>query len=115
MDLSFLLICHNYNYIPQFMKFKLYRRSIHNTNWYQKTIKQLLIMEIKTKQSQIRKGEIFTHQPLNYIKSKVSTLDFIWISKIIHNNISRYKSNILLHEKKLKNLGLNHNLIIEPQ
>lgn len=49
LDLKFLHACVAYNVFPKFLKFKLYKASLENTNEYRKFQQKLLENEIKQK------------------------------------------------------------------
>src|SRR5215469_11665770 len=51
LDTAFLNTCLLYDYVPQFMQFKLHKKSLYNSSWYRKTIKQILYMEIKSRKA----------------------------------------------------------------
>ena len=97
------------------MKFKIYRRTIHNSKWYHNTLKRLLIMEIKSKQREINQMELNLQQLKNNLKSQLSTFDYFWTSRTINNNVQRFKSHTTTrHHKKLQNIGLRQNENIDP-
>ena len=115
LDLTFLLMCHQFNYKPQFMKFKIYKRSIYNnTKWYERSLKRLLTTEIQFKQREIKKLESNLQQLKVNVKSQLSLLDYIWTSRIINSNVQRYRLHTTSkHNKKLRNLGLTQNQDID--
>ena len=51
LDHEFLLYCKMSNVTPNFIKFKLYRSSLYNTDFYRSATETLLDMEIKTKRT----------------------------------------------------------------
>ena len=114
LDLKYLTVCHSYNYVPKFMQFKLYRRTMLNSNWYRKTCKRLLTLEINDKKRLIDTKE--SELKISPIRNLVTLIDYIWISRVIKSNVTNYEKIVTeRHDRKLKNLGLTYNLQIDPQ
>ena len=53
LDKDFLLRCKIYDVTPKFMKFKLYRKCLHNSTFYKSCLQQLMEMEISFKKRKI--------------------------------------------------------------
>ena len=53
LDIDFLVKCKTYNIFPKFLHFKLYKRSLHTTNFYKAWQNKLLFTEIKCKKAML--------------------------------------------------------------
>src|SRR5215469_12911630 len=113
-DLNFLNICKGYNYVPKFMKFKLYRPSLHNCKFYKHWSFKLLSNEINYKNKLIRKyTEQLDNVRENFSKS-VSLLDKVWLLSYLDRSNMKYVSSVQRrHHAKLNNLGFISNLSMD--
>jgi len=85
-----------------------------NSNWYRKTCKRLLTLEINDKKRLIDTKE--SELKISPIRNLVTLIDYIWISRVIKSNVTNYEKIVTeRHDRKLKNLGLTYNLQIDPQ
>ena len=57
-DLEFLNKCKTYNVIPKFLRFKLYKRNVQNSNLYKSWQYKLLNLEIKSKNNILKRNKI---------------------------------------------------------
>lgn len=105
-DLDFLICCKAYSVVPKFLRFKLYKRSLCNTDFYRSWQTKLLDLEIKCKKRLIAKHQRALANCREALSSNVSRIDFhclcVAASRRINNLSIKYS---LIHEKKLFNLG----------
>lgn len=108
LDLEFLQYCKLNNITPNFVKFKLYKKSLYSSEFYKSALDELLNIEIrsKTKSLQLLSDQIPTL--LDQLKSKVSTLDFISLKSLaIKNCTASINHTKLVHQRKLRKLGIH--------
>ena len=106
-DEEFLLYCKLNNVIPNFIKFKLYRSSLYNTDFYASTVLSLLDMEIKHKSKCIQRLQTKVSELSDHFYSTLSVLDRIYCKNIIKENIDKYVSKVKrVHDRKLLKLGI---------
>lgn len=81
LDLQFLIKYKTYNVIPKFLRFKLYRKSLHSSSYYKAWQIKLLNNEINFKRSSVNK----ISDQLNDLKldmsAKFSAIDVIIIKQ----------------------------------
>ena len=111
LDLRFLKCCKVYNTIPKFLRFKLYRKSLHNSVLYRKWQGKLLDLEIRTKEKEVLGAEQNLYRWRENLKATVSRLDFICLKKFIYNKTEIYRKRVsVIHERKLCNIGGRYDL-----
>ena len=72
LDLDFLLKCNAYNIFPKFLRFKLYRKCLHNTSLYKNFQQKLLDNEISFKKHRIEILKTSVNTTKNILKEKLS-------------------------------------------
>ena len=111
LDLKFLKCCKTYNVFPNFIRFKLYKKCLHNTTLYKSWQEKLLNLEINEKTKCCTNLEVLNEQQLSNLKETVSYMDFnclyVFVSRSVDKLVTRV-SNI--HEQKLFKLGCKYNL-----
>ena len=101
LDLQFLECCKVYEVTPRFLKFKLYRRSLHGSELYKDWQRKLLDIEIRAKRKEIKEANLSLSHSFTTLKSIVSRLDFICLTKFIRTNTLTYKKKCKLHLWKI--------------
>ena len=71
LDLDYLIKCKIYNVFPKFLRFKLYKRSLHHAHFYKIWQSKLLSNEINLKKKYISKANARIS-----LKNSVSMIDF---------------------------------------
>ena len=79
-----------YDTIPKFLRFKLYRKSLHNSVLYRKWQGKLLDLEIRTKENEVLGADQNLYRWRENLKATVSWLDFICLKKFIYNKTENY-------------------------
>ena len=116
LDLEFLLYCKLNHVIPNFIKFKLYRRSLHHSVFYHEATEKLLDMEMQYKERLIKKHERTTVQLLESLSNSLSFLDCILFKYYVNKNINSYVLDVeRVHERKLQNLGIHVPNFLDPK
>ena len=104
------------NVIPNFVKFKLYRSSLYNSQFYQSSTKSLLDIEINFKNKCVKRLE---QQVLSLSTSFYDSLSFIdgmYFKSLISRNLRSYITETKrIHEQKLLKLGLQQPKFVSPK
>ena len=107
LDLDFLLYCEMNNVIPNFLKFKLYRQSLHHTVFYHETTEKLLTMEIRYKEKLVKKHKQAVDLLFESLCNSLSFLDCLMFKHFVCKNINSYVLHVRnVHNQKLRNLGI---------
>ena len=116
LDLDFLLYCRLSNVVPNFVKFRLYRSSLYNTDFYRESTQALLDIEIKHKERIIIKHETTIAELSRTLFNSVSFLDSMYLKTFINRNIISFADRQKqTHNRKLNNLGVNVPNFINPK
>ena len=111
LDLQFLNSCKLYQVFPKFLRFKLYKHSLTQTNLYKSSQYKLLEIEIASKQDAISSLSNSYNNARSTLKNVFSFLDFHALSYFISKNHSKYIQKIKsIHESKLSKLGASNNI-----
>lgn len=107
-DIRFLKLCKDYHVIPNFVNFRVHNPMFVYTEIYRSWCFQLLNREINR---QMRKETATSKQlnnDLSLLKSTLSPIDFICISRLIKGNVDNKLRKVdIVHNKKLLNLGID--------
>ena len=110
-DLDFLTKCKIYNVFPKFLRFKLYKRSLHGSTFYKSWQAKLLINEIKFKKKTISQTEKTVIHNTTTIQEQFSTIDIYLCKYWTRQEINkRNETTIRTHKRKLANLGIHNEL-----
>ena len=85
LDLDFLLTCKLCHLVPNFVKFKLYKRTLYSTKFYENATQTLLDMEIRTKQRVIKRYQEDSQNLEKALKTHLTFLDVIFIMHCMNN------------------------------
>ena len=111
LDLKYLISCKSYNVFPKFLSFKLYRKTLCNSNLYKSWQRKLLNNEIETKRKKIINYETHVSQCSESLRNLMSHLDFYCLCGFVRRKVEKTKTNVSkIHEKKLQKIGANYNL-----
>ena len=115
LDREFLFTCKANNCVPNFLKFKLYRKSLYNTEFYKNALRTLIDNELSFKYKRIHFLSKRVEQLRNSLKNTFSSLTFNHAKVVIEKNIHNYCKNIkIVHSKKLNNLGISPYRFMDP-
>ena len=107
MDLEYLQYCSLNNVTPNFVKFKLYKSQLYNSQFYVDATQKLLSLEIASKEKLIVLHNSTVNGLKLHIFSILSVIDVIVFKNLFNKNISQFISLIReRHERKLGNLGI---------
>lgn len=108
LDLKFLLTCKTYNIFPKFLRFKLYKKSLHNRAFYRSWQNQLLDEEIKFKKRRVLELKNDCQKQRNLLYRSLSLFKYFWLSRHVRSTISTFiKSQEKTHERKLQRIGIH--------
>ena len=108
LDLKFLYTCRLNCLVPNFVKFKLYRRSLYQSEFYYNATRDLLNLEINNKEKTLKKLKDKISQLDCSLKSSLSFLDIIYISTRLAKYIKTYTDRVVtIHNKKLSSFGIS--------
>ena len=107
-DQEFLLYCQFNDVLPNFVKFKLYRSSLYHTSFYGDATRDLLQLEIRSKDRLVDHHSKSSQRLYETLKSTLSFIDFIYVKSILSRNNESFISNVKrTHTNKLIRLGIN--------
>ena len=106
LDLEFLNSCKTYRIVPNFLKFKLYRRDLYNDEIYREFQTRLLEKEIFEKEKNVKHFmDKVTTAKIN-LKNSVSFLNYSCLIFYINQNIRKFSEKTkLVHKNKIEKLG----------
>ena len=112
LDLEFLKTCKTYDIYPKFLRFKLYKKSLHSSTTYKKFQSELLDNELRLKTESVAHLAKQYEELRNSIHRQLSFFEFrmfkIHDNEIIQTFIKKCKAT---HQKKLHHLGIYNELL----
>ena len=116
LDLDFLLKCKTYDVIPKFLRFKLYKKSLHSSQFYKSWQIKLLTFEISSKTKRISELEELLKQKTTTFYNQVSYFDQIRIRSKVKAIVESFRLKTYnLQKNKLQNLGVYNDLLpVDP-
>ena len=107
LDLEYLNTCKAYDVAPKFVRFKLYKKSLHGTDLYRSWQTELLDIEIESKKQSIKIVSKKRDKSYGELSEVISFLDRMLISHYLHNGLKKVEQETRkTHQKKLSNLGI---------
>ena len=107
-DLLFLQTCRCNNIFPNFIYFKLYKRSLYKTDFYKSMLQNLLDHEITSKETNLKKLDLKLQNLFADLRRMVSRIDFLCLKKVISFNLKKFLNDIkMVHNKKLSRLNIS--------
>ena len=116
LDSEFLLYCQINNVIPNFIKFKLYRESLHHSVLYKDTTAKLLEMEILYKERLSKKHKQTTETLFRSLCNLLSFLDCFLLKHFVNKSINAYVLQVKnVHQRKFYKLGITVPNFVDPK
>ena len=116
LDSEFLLYCQVNNVIPNFLKFKLYRQSLHHSVFYHEATSKLLEMEIRYKTELCNKHKYAVDSLFASLCNSLSFLDCLLLKHYVKKNINSFVLNVKnVHQRKMHNLGISVPNFLNPK
>lgn len=91
-DLSFLTSCKAFGIFPKFLRFKLYKRTLHGSKLYKNFQTQLLDKEIKEKKHKIAALEKTVSEKRKCLSTTLTFFQYYWLTKEVHDTVSDYRN-----------------------
>ena len=108
LDLKLLTTCKTYGIFPKFLRFKLYKKSLHSKSFYRSWQTQLLDQEIKFKKRRVSELKESCLTQRSSLHQSLSFFKFYWISYHVRTLISTFiRSQAEIHTRKLKRIGIH--------
>ena len=116
LDEDFLLYCSLNNIVPNFVKFKLYRSSLYDSDFYTAACRSLLDIELRHKAKNISRLETKVSSLCEDFYCNLSFLDKIFVQSLLRKNVCKYAEQVAsVHERKLLKLGIRKPKFIQPK
>ena len=116
LDSEFLMYCGLNNIIPNFIKFKVYRKSLYCSNFYKDTCQNLLNIELNFKSKAVKRLQSLVSALSASFYPSLSFLDRLYLKHIIRVNVEKYVSDVgKVHERKLLKLGIQLPTFLNPK
>ena len=96
LDHEFLMYCKMNNIIPNFIKFRLYRASLYNSEFYRSSCLSLLDIELNFKTKALKRIGLSMSTLSSSLYSTLSCLDRLFIKSVIRENVSKYETSVKL-------------------
>ena len=96
LDYEFLLYCRMCNIVPNFIKFKLYRSSLYNSEFYRSSTESLLNLEIDFKNKVIKRLGLTVSSLTATLYDSLSFIDGHYIKSLLKRNLSDLDSCTLI-------------------
>ena len=111
LDMDFLIRCNTYDVVPRFMRFKLYRKCLYNSEFYKECLSKLMKREISFKKRRKEMLELQVNELKSRLKQSVSFVDFYVLQNAVNVSVTKYSISILeVHKRKISNLGGRYDL-----
>ena len=111
-DIEFLRCCLIYNLFPTFVKIRIWKSSLSDSEKYKTFQREMLIREFKCRQKQAKQIEKNISSILIELEKRISSIDFINVKNFYHDGACRVHSKVMpIHQKKLEKL--NHGPIAQ--
>ena len=112
LDLDFLLKCKTYDVTPKFLRFKLYKKSLHAQQFYKSWLVKLLNFEISFKRKRISELNLLIQDNTCQFNKNVHFL----VQLVAANNLKKFvqsyiSRNRIIQNKKLEHLGIFNDLV----
>ena len=109
LDGEFLVKCKTYNVFPKFLRFKLYKKSLENSNFYRAWQSKLLCKEIAFKKEATKR--LSSELRILYHNLCFSKLDVLIVRRFVAEEVQKFSINTSrIHSRKLSYLGINNSL-----
>src|SRR5215469_2494160 len=115
LDSKFLKTCLIYNFVPQFMRFKLHRKSLYSSQWYKDTIKHILHTEVRQKEKEYLDATRESAAIKTILNAQLSIMTSFWLTKVMNAKLVKFENlTSSRHEKKLAKNGLSGTSQLNP-
>ena len=103
LDLQYLTACKAYSIIPNFLRFKLYKALLTNTEAYRDFQRKLLDDECKCKEATVEQHKSTLQYQTNKLQHQINTIDFHALKHFLSLQTKKYEQIIQqTHDRKFK-------------
>ena len=108
LDVIFLTKCKTFGVIPKFLRFRLYKRSLHTTCFYKSWQNKLLNSELQSKGSNlgIQLNSLYAEIKLQFPLFTALAIKNFFCDKASKETVDTKK----IHDRKLRAIGVHHDL-----
>lgn len=108
LDLKFLTTCKAYNIFPKFLRFKLYKKSLHTKSFYRSWQTQLLDQEIRFKKQRVAELKESCSRQKKSLYQSLSLFKYFWLCQHVQALLSAFvRSQEIVHSRKLQRIGIH--------
>ena len=106
LDLNFSTSCKAHKIVPNFLKFKLYKKCLHNTQMYREFQQTLLDNEIETKKKRLSELTTLCNEIKAAMQQRIPVVDFEALSFYTRGRTEKLERRTEeVHERKLQSMG----------
>ena len=111
LDLEFLVSCKTYEIFPKFLRFKLYKKSLHSSAFYKSWQNKLLDQEIQLKKNRLPELKQECDGLRNKLRQDLTFFKFYWLLNVTNDIVSTFKrKHEAIHDRKLRGIGISSSL-----
>ena len=111
LDIEYLKKCKIFNVIPKFLRFKLYKRSLHSAKFYKSWQSKLLLREISSRKLAVKRLTLEQHDLEEKLRNQLSSFNLSMVLRFFRKQNSLKCDNIKqIHQRKLQSLGVSNDL-----
>ena len=111
LDIEYLKKCKIFNVIPKFLRFKLYKRSLHSAKFYKSWQSKLLLKEISSRKLAAKRLTLEQHDLEEKLRNQLSSFNLSMVFRFFRKQNSLKCDNIKeIRQRKLQSLGVSNDL-----
>ena len=111
LDIDFLVSCKTYEIFPKFLRFKLYKKSLHSSSFYKSWQNKLLDEEIQFKKRRRTELKLKCDEIRTRLRQELTFFKFFWLLNVIDDIVSTFKKkHETIHDRKLRRIGIDNSL-----
>ena len=111
LDIDFLVSCKTYEIFPKFLRFKLYKKSLHSSSFYKSWQNKLLDQEIQFKKRRRTELKLKCDELRTRLRQELTFFKFFWLLNVIDDIVSTFKKKHgMIHDRKLRRIGVDNSL-----
>lgn len=108
LDINFLQTCKSSDIFPKFLRFKLYKKSLQNSQLYRKWQNELLDQELNFKKGRQRELDRSRTDKRRLLYQKLTLFQYFWLTTEVRDTVSTYaRKHEVIHARKLQRLGIS--------
>lgn len=109
LDLDFLLTCKAYAIFPKFLRFKLYKKTLHSSKFYKSWQNKLLDEEIQFKRKRSAELKNKINEERCNLRQTLSFFKFYWLLNVTKEVLATFRrKHEAIHHRKLHRIGIEN-------